>query len=95
MDNSHARAIIEINDMTASLVATFREDGSLKAFDAEENGDLTTPYHGSGEHVLREDYREVSGMMIPHRFTIARASEGKTFPFWRGAVTSISYDAAR
>ncbi len=95
IDDSHARAIIEIENMSASLVATFRKDGSLKAFDAEKDGDLTTPYHGSGEHGLREDYREVSGMMIPHRFTIARASKGKVLPFLRGEVTSISHDQAR
>lgn len=92
MDDTRARATVTMSGYSASLVATFREDGSLERFDAEEDGDLTTPYHGSGEHVYRSDYKEVSGMMIPHKFTIARAAKGKIIPFWDGNLTSIIFD---
>ncbi len=91
IDDTRARAIVAADGLEASLVATFRADGSLRSFDAEHDGDLTTPYHGSGEHVLRTDYREVDGMMIPHGFTIARAAGGKTFPFWVGQIDEIAY----
>ena len=57
-------------------------------------GPLTTPYHGSGEHVLRDDYRLVDGMMIPHSFTISRAAGGERFPFWNGAIETITFHAA-
>lgn len=93
IDDTRARAIVTADGLKASLVATFRSDGSLERLDAEEDGDLTTPYHGSGEHVMRDDYRLISGMMIPHTFTIARASGGKIFPFWKGRITSIKIDA--
>lgn len=93
IDSTRARAIVSADGLNASLVATFRSDGSLERLDAEEDGDLTTPYHGSGEHVLRGDYRLVAGMMIPHTFTIARAAGGKIFPFWKGRITSIKIDA--
>ena len=92
MDETHARAIVSGFGLEASLVATFRPDGSLERFDAQEDGDLSTPYHGSGEHVTRDDYRPVSGMMIPHRFTIARAAGGKLFPFWTGRITTIAFE---
>jgi len=92
VDNTRARAIVTNAGLEASLVATFRDDGSLARFDAETDGDLNTPYHGSGEQVLRDDYRLVSGVMIPHSFTIARAAAGKTYPFWIGKVTSISFE---
>ncbi|MCP4225362.1 MAG: hypothetical protein GY773_18660 [Actinomycetia bacterium] len=91
IDETHARAIVVADGLEASLVATFRPDGSLESFAAEEDGDLTTPYHGSGEHVLRGDYRLVDGMMIPHSFTISRATGGERFPFWIGQVETISY----
>ncbi|MCR9219127.1 MAG: hypothetical protein NXI21_02765 [Alphaproteobacteria bacterium] len=94
IDAVRARAIVEADGLSASLVAVFRADGALERFEAEEDGDLSTPYHGSGEVALRDDYRPVDGMMIPHRFTIARAAGGEIFPFWRGEVTGIRFDAA-
>lgn len=95
VDDDRARAVVSQGGVEASLVATFRPDGSLERFDAGEDGDLTTPYHGSGEHVLREDYRPVDGVMIPHRFSIARAAGGQTFPFWEGEVASIEFHMGR
>ena len=91
IDDTHARAIVAADGLEASLVATFGPDGSLVSFHAEHDGDLTTPYHGSGEHVLRGDYRLVDGMMIPHSFTISRAAGGETFPFWIGEIETISF----
>ena len=91
INSNKARAIVSKGNLKASLIATFREDGSLASFDAENDGDLTTPYHGSGEQVLRDDYRLVSGMMIPHKFTISRVSHGNVFPFWKGNITSIRF----
>lgn len=94
IDDTHARAVVTADGLEASLVATFGVDGSLESFAAEENGDLTTPYHGSGEHVLRGDYRLIDGMMIPHSFTISRAADGETFPFWTGEIDSITFHPA-
>ena len=91
VDGTRARAVVSAGGLEASLVATFRPDGSLERFDAEADGDLETPYHGSGEHVTRTDYRLVDGMMIPMGFTIARAARGELFPFWRGRVTRIEF----
>lgn len=91
IDATHARAVASAWDEQVALVATFRADGSLERFDAEEDGDLTTPYHGSGEHVSRGDYRLVEGMRIPMAFTIARAAGGAIHPFWRGRITSIRF----
>lgn len=92
MNETQARAIVSGFGLQASMIATFRPDGALARLDAEEDGDLTTPYHGSGEHAARDDYRRVGGMMIPHAFTIARAAQGKIFPFWSGRVTSIAFE---
>jgi hypothetical protein len=92
IDDSRARMVVSVGELEASLVATFGPDGRLERLDAEEDGDLTTPYHGSGEHVLRGDYQMISGMMIPHTFTIARASGAKILPFWKGRITLIKID---
>jgi hypothetical protein len=92
IDDSRARAIVSGFGLEAAMIATFRPDGSLASFDAEQDGDLATPYHGSGEHASRSDYRRVAGMMIPHAFEIARAATGKTYPFWKGRITSIAFE---
>jgi len=92
VDARRARATVAAHGLEASLVATFREDGSLERFDAEQDGDLTTPYHGSGEHVTRTEYRLVEGMMIPMGFVIARAAGGRIHAFWRGRVTRIAFE---
>lgn len=91
IDDHHARAVVAGYGLEASLVATFRDDGSLESFSAEEDGDLETPYHGSGEHVSRSDYRLVEGMMIPMAFSISRVSGGCSYPFWTGCVVSIVF----
>ncbi|NKE46196.1 hypothetical protein HB662_15525 [Roseomonas frigidaquae] len=92
VDARRARAVVAAHGLEASLVATFRADGSLERFDAEQDGDLTAPYHGSGEHVTRTDYRLVEGVMIPMGFVIARAAGGRIHPFWRGRVTGIVFE---
>lgn len=92
IDDNHARAIVSGFGLEESLVATFKADGKLVSFDAEQDGDLTTPYHGSGEHASRSDYRLVAGMMLPHTFEISRVADGKRLPFWTGRITSIKFE---
>jgi hypothetical protein len=77
------------------LVATFAPDGRLLRFDAEAeaDGDLGTPHHGSGEHVARDGYELSQGRMIPKRFVVARAAAGRILPFWEGRVTQIRFVA--
>lgn len=94
VDAQHARATASFGGMTASLLATFGDDGRLLRFDAETDGDLRTAYHGAGEHGGRDDYQLVAGMMLPMRFVIARAAQGQLHPFWDGRVTQIRVTAA-
>ena len=95
VDDRRARAIVSAHGLSVSMIATFRDDGSLERFDAEEDGDLTTPYHGSGEHVSRSDYRQIDGVMIPMNYTIARAAGGQIYPFWKGRVTNFEFHYAK
>ncbi len=78
--------------LTASMIAHFDGAGRMTHMVAEEDGDPSTPYHGSGEHVARSDYRPVGNQMIPHAFAISRAASGEPFPFWYGRVTSIRFE---
>lgn len=91
VDDNRARAVVRAFGEEASLVATFDAEGALTRFDAETDGDLTTPYHGSGEHAARSDYQMVDGVRVPMAFTIARAAGGKIMPFWEGRITSIRF----
>ncbi|MCP4940589.1 MAG: hypothetical protein GY924_01235 [Planctomycetaceae bacterium] len=92
VDDQSARAIVHADELEASMLFHFNTKGQITHLAAERDGDLSTPYHGSGEHVTREDYRPVGNMMIPHRFTISRAAGGKTFPFFNAGTTRIAFE---
>jgi len=91
VDDRRARATATLGALDASMVATFADDGRLLSMDAEVDGDLDTPFHGSGERAERSDYQRVQGMMIPMAFRIARSAGGQHFPFWEGRITSVRY----
>ncbi len=91
IDDTRARAIARAHGHKAALVATFDDKGALISFEAEKDGDLTTPYHGSGEHVSRGDYQLVEGVRIPMSFEISRMADGQIYPFWSGRVTTINF----
>lgn len=92
IDDNSARVTVSDRGVSASMVAHFDEIGRMTKMVAEEDGDLTTPYHGSGEQVSRGDYRLVAGQMIPHQFTISRAAKGETYPFWQGQIMNIKFN---
>lgn len=92
VSSQQARVTAHFKDTTTSMLVTFDADGAITTMQAEADGDLTTPYHGSGEHVTRSDYRLVQGMRVPHGFVISRAAQGKVYPFWRGQITAIAFD---
>ena len=91
MDAQRARAVVSYMGISASLVATIDAQGRLLSFDAEADGDLNTPYHGSGEHAARSDYQAVDGVMVPMGFVIGRAAGGKVYPFWQGRITALRF----
>lgn len=92
IDDTSARAVVTDRGVTASMIAHFDTTGRMTHMVAEEEGDLSTPYHGSGEHVSRGEYRLVGNQMIPHVFTISRAAGNELFPFWEGRITSIRFE---
>ncbi len=91
VDDERARATVNAHGYEASLVFTFGDDGLITRVDAEEDGDLTTSYHGSGEHFAVGDYERVDGVMIPHTFTVARAAAGGLYPFLEADLTRIEF----
>jgi len=93
VDDSHALAVVRAQDIEARLLATFDDSGALVAFDATEPGDLTTPYHGSGERVTRGDVQLVQGVRVPMAFEISRVgASGVAEPFWTGRITSLAFE---
>ena len=92
IDADSARAVVEADGMQAVMIAHFDAEGRMTHMVADMDGDLTTPYHGSGEHVTRDDYQAVGNQMIPMRFTISRAAGGEIYPFWDGEVTAITFE---
>lgn len=92
VDDHSARAIVKADGLRATMIAHFDASGRMTHMVADQDGDLTTPYHGSGEHVTRSDYRAVGGVMIPHRFVISRMAKGKVYPFFDAQLTSIVFE---
>jgi hypothetical protein len=92
VDAHSARAVVSWGGMRSSLVAHFAPDGRMTHMQTETDGDLGTPYHGSGEHVARSGYELVSGQMIPLEFTISRMAGGRLHPFWRGRIDQIRFE---
>lgn len=92
IDETSARAIVAANGLQSSMVVHFGKAGAITHMVAEEDGDLTSPYHGSGEHVSRTDYREVQGVMIPHAFVISRMADDKIYPFFDARLTSLIFE---
>lgn len=92
LDERRALAVVRAQGLEARLIATFAEDGALIAFDAVAPGDLTTPYHGSGERVTRSDVQLVEGVRVPMAFEISRVgADGAARPFWTGRITSLRF----
>lgn len=92
IDGQTARAIIAADGLRSSMIVRFGETGEITHMVAEEDGELSTPYHGSGEHVTRSDYRDVGGVMIPHSFVISRMAGGEIYPFFNAQLTSIEFE---
>lgn len=92
VDKNSARAVARAYGLRATMLAHFDAEGRMTKMTAEDDGDLTTPYHGSGEHVERSDYKLVGNQMIPMRFTISRSAGGKIYPFWDGRIKTISFE---
>ena len=92
IDDTSARAVVAADGLQSSMIVHFDVAGNITHMIAEEDGDLNTPYHGSGEHVTRADYRLVDGVMIPHAFVISRMSGGEVYPFFDATLTSISFE---
>ncbi len=86
--NEQPSLVLDQISLRRWLLGSFDAKGGLIRFDAEVDGDLSTPNHGSGKHVEPSDYQLVRGMMVPMRFAVARSAGGKLFLFWQGRVTS-------
>lgn len=96
MDETRARAVVlAAGEAIGAYVVTFDPaSGALVRMESEAEGDPATAgrFHGAGEVVERSDYRAVEGVMVPHRFTLARRLGGDVQPFWKGEVTQIAFD---
>lgn len=93
IDDQSARAVAHLGDLHIGVIARFAPSGEMLSMEAETDGDLATPYHGSGEHVARSDYQLVQGVKVPMAFVFSRAAGGQVHPFWKGRITHLRFDA--
>jgi hypothetical protein len=94
LDDRRALAALRVGGREAAAVFEFGEDGLPAAFQAERYRDLgngrsvLTPFRGESA-----DYREVDGMLVPHRMTAAWEVDGRPIPYARFLVERLEYDA--
>ena len=93
IDEHSARAVARLGEQRIGVIARFSPSGEMLGMEAETDGDLNTPYHGSGEHVARSDYRLMQGVRVPMAFTFSRAAGGQVHPFWKGRVTRLQFSS--
>lgn len=90
IDDRSARATIEHRGTSASLVFAFDDDDLVEAVRTEERyrqeTDEFAPWTGTFD-----DYRERSGLRVPHAATVAWVGPEGDEPYWRGTVESIDH----
>lgn len=94
VDDRRAGATLRVNGREAGGVFEFGEDGLPASFVADRYRDL-----GGGRSVLTPwsgecaDYREVEGMLAPHRLVAYWHLDGQRIPYVRFLVEWLEYDA--
>lgn len=95
LDDHRALATLRAGGREVSGVFEFGQDGLPATFRAERHRDLgegrseLTPFKGEST-----DYREVDGMLVPHRLTAAWEVNGRPVPYARFVVERLEYDVA-
>lgn len=93
VDDSSARATLTDDDLAVTILFTFGEDGLIESTYAEARGRavadeiIMTPWEGhfSG-------YEERCGMLVPLEGEVGWVLPEGLSPYWRGHITSISYE---
>jgi hypothetical protein len=92
MDNQHARATLSVSGREVTAVFEFGADGLPAAVFADRYRDVggsavLTPWSGE-----LSDYRDVTGMLVPHRLVAYWHVDGKRIPYARWDVELLEYD---
>jgi hypothetical protein len=93
VEETRARAALRVNEREVAGLFEFGSDGLPTRFLADRYRDLgggrtaLTPFVGE-----TEDYREVGGLLVPHRMTASWQIDGRPFPYARFLVERLEYD---
>jgi hypothetical protein len=95
VDAHSARATLQDGDTSVTLLFRFNENDLIDSVRAEARGALIdgvivpTPWEGRWSHYELRD-----GMRIPTEGEVAWMLPAGTWPYWRGRITSITYEFA-
>jgi len=96
VDDRSARATLKDGDLTLTLLFHFEEDGLIDTVRAEARGRtigakmVPTPWQGRfWNYAVRE------GMRVPLEGEVAWLLPEGVKPYWRGRITSVTYEFAR
>lgn len=92
IDDSTARATVTADSLSASLVFHFGADSLVSRVSAPARARLVgtalvpTPWHGDWS-----DWRWIEGQRIPYEGAASWELPTRTYTYWSGRVTSVSY----
>ena len=93
VDSSSARATLHDEELSATLVFSFDERGTIAVVQAESRGRtvgghvIPTPWEGR-----HWNYVERDGMLVPIESEVAWMPEDGERPYWRGKIRSLAYE---
>jgi hypothetical protein len=96
VDARSARASLADGDISLTMLFSFEADGTLRSVRAEARGrtvagkTVMTPWEGRWSDVQTHD-----GMRLPMKGEVAWLTPQGRKPYWRGAITSLSFEHAR
>jgi hypothetical protein len=96
VDEQSARATMSDGAVSVTLTFGFAADGSMARVRAEARGrtvagrTVPTPWEGRWSNVQAQD-----GMRVPMTGEVAWITPEGRKPYWRGTITSMSYELAR
>ena len=96
IDDRSAQATLIDDGITVAMVFQFNEDGLIESVRAEARGrvvgNVTVPTAWEGRW---RDYAWQHGMLIPLEGEVAWLLPEGAKPYWRGRITTITYEFAR
>jgi hypothetical protein len=91
-DDRSALATLADGPNSVTLLFEFGEDGMVKSLSGDRFKEASGAYSLQTWQIQCDEPRERDGFLIPMRCEVAWITNGVREPYWRGRITSMTYD---